>query len=65
MGGDSVGQNVGRVFEYNKLSFYIGSVIPFEQYCYFKFVFPDRLKIDEGLQILTGYDIFQPSEGSY
>ena len=38
--GDSSGQNVGRVFEYNKISFFMSSYIPFEQYCFFKFVFP-------------------------
>lgn len=44
--GDASGTNIGRVFEYNKVSFFISSYIPFEQYCYFKFVFPDKLKID-------------------
>jgi len=27
--GDSNGKNIGRVFEYNKISFFISSYIPF------------------------------------
>ena len=38
--GDAEGKNVGRVFEYNKLYFFLSSYIPFEQFCYLKFVFP-------------------------
>jgi len=47
--GDGNGENIGRVFEYNKMSFFMSSYIPFEQFCYFKFVFPDKLKIDDAL----------------
>ena len=60
MMGDSSGKNIGRVFEYNKIKFFLSSDIPFEQYCYFKFVFPDKLKIDTALQFLTGDGIFTP-----
>ena len=28
--GDSNGLNIGRVFEYNKISFFLSSYIPFE-----------------------------------
>jgi len=59
--GDSNGQNIGRLFTYNTLSFFMSSYIPFEQFCYFKFVFPDKLKLDENLQVLTGEGIFAPS----
>ena len=45
------------------MSFFISSYIPFEQFCYFKFVFPEKLKIDENLQILAGDGIFAPSLG--
>lgn len=38
--GDPNGLNIGRVFEYNKMSFFMSSYIPLEQFCYFKFVFP-------------------------
>lgn len=58
--GDAEGENIGRVFEYNKMSFFMSSYIPFEQYCYFKFVFPEKLKIDDALQIITGDGIFKP-----
>ena len=58
--GDSNGENRGRIFEYNKLRFVLSSNIPFEQFCYFKFVFPDKLKIDEQLQLLQGDGIFKP-----
>ena len=47
--GDAEGQNIGRVFEYNKLYFFLSSYIPFEQFCYFKFVFPKKLKLDENM----------------
>ena len=50
--GDSNGENRGRVFEYNKLRFVLSSNIPFEQFCYFKFVFPEKLQIDANLQLL-------------
>ena len=60
--GDAQGLNIGRVFEYNKIEFVIGSYIPFEQFCYFKFVFPSTLKIDEALTIVSGDGIFKPSE---
>ena len=59
--GDSAGTNIGRVFEYNKVSFFMSSYIPFEQYCYFKFVFPDKLKIDAELSIIEGDGIFKPT----
>jgi hypothetical protein len=59
--GDSNGANIGRVFEYNKISFFISSYIPFEQYCYFKFVFPAKLVLDSALQILIGEGIFAPT----
>lgn len=47
--GDSEGKNIGRVFEYNKLRLFISSDIPFEQFCYFKIIFPAKLKIDGAL----------------
>ena len=47
--GDSEGLNIGRVFEYNKMSFFMSSYIPFEQFCYFKIIFPKKLKIDSAL----------------
>jgi len=28
--GDSEGQNIGRVFAYNKMSFFLSSYVPFE-----------------------------------
>lgn len=62
--GNAEGENIGRVFEYNKMSFFMSSYIPFEQYCYFKFVFPDKLKIDDALQIITGDGIFKPFRSS-
>ena len=43
----------------------LGSYIPFEQFCYFKFVFPSTLVIDEALTIVTGDGIFKPSETGY
>ena len=58
--GDSNGQNIGRVFEYNKISFFLSSYIPFEQNCYFKFVFPPKLQIDDALQIIEGDGVFFP-----
>lgn len=60
MMGDSSGKNIGRLFEYNKIKFFLSSDIPFEQYCFFKFVFPDKLKLDSALQFLTGDGIFTP-----
>lgn len=45
--GDQNGANRGRVFEYNSISFFMSSYIPFEQFCYFKFIFPEKLRIDE------------------
>ena len=62
--GDSAGMNIGRVFEYNTISFFMSSYIPFEQFCYFKFVFPDKLQIDEELTIIEGDGIFKPNEAS-
>mmetsp|Transcript_2499 Transcript_2499/g.3147 ORF Transcript_2499/g.3147 Transcript_2499/m.3147 type:complete len:232 (+) Transcript_2499:1055-1750(+) len=62
--GDSNGLNIGRVFEYNKVSFFMSSYIPFEQFCYFKFVFPDKLKLDDELAIIEGDGIFKPFEAS-
>ena len=56
--GDSNGLNIGRVFEYNKMSFFMSSYIPFEQFCYFKIIFPQKLKIDSALQIIEGEGIF-------
>lgn len=63
--GDAQGINIGRVFEYNKIQFVLGSYIPFEQFCYFKFVFPSILIIDEALTILQGDGIFKPSDTGY
>jgi hypothetical protein len=62
--GDSNGVNIGRVFEYNKISFFLSSYIPFEQYCYFKFEFPRKLRLDAELTILEGDGIFKPSDRS-
>ena len=62
--GDSNGLNIGRVFEYNKMSFFMSSFIPFEQFCYFKIIFPQKLKIDSALQIIEGEGIFQPTRTS-
>ena len=62
--GDTQGTNVGRVFEYNKVSFFMSSYIPFEQFCYFKFIFPEKLRIDEELTIIEGDGIFKPFENS-
>ena len=56
--GDSNGMNIGRVFEYNKMSFFMSSFIPFEQFCYFKIKFPQKLVIDSALQIIEGEGIF-------
>ena len=61
MRGDENGLNIGRVFTYNKMQFILGSKIPFEQYCYFKFVFPERLTIDTELTQIEGNGMFQPS----
>ena len=41
--------------------FFLSSYIPFEQFCYFKFKFPDKLKIDEALQLIEGDGIFAPT----
>ena len=41
--GDANGVNIGRIFEYNQISFFLNSQIPFEQFCYLKFVFPPKL----------------------
>lgn len=62
--GDSNGQNIGRIYEYNKLQFFLSSYIPFEQYCYFTFKFPPNLKIDDALQSLTGEGVFAPLSGT-
>ena len=59
--GDSEGKNIGRVFEYNKLYFFLSSYIPFEQFCYLKFVFPQKLKLDTELQLIEGDGIFAPT----
>ena len=60
MQGDSQGKNIGRVFEYNKLQFFLSSDIPFEQNCFFKFVFPPKLKVDDALTFIYGDGIFKP-----
>lgn len=59
--GDANGVNIGRVFEYNQISFFLNSQIPFEQFCYLKFVFPPKLKLDEALSIIEGDGIFAPT----
>ena len=58
--GDSNGLNIGRVFEYNTISFFLSSYIPLEENCYLKFVFPAKLKIDSALEALKGEGIFDP-----
>ena len=47
--GDESGQNQGTVSTYNKLAVFLSSYIPFEQFCYFKIIFPQKLKIDSAL----------------
>ena len=59
--GDANGVNIGRIFEYNQISFFLNSQIPFEQFCYMKFVFPPKLKLDSLLTIIEGDGIFAPN----
>merc|ERR1719253_2423824 len=50
------------VSSYNKLALYLSSHIPFEKDCYFKFVFPPKLQIDQALSVIEGDGFFRPSE---
>ena len=59
--GDANGVNIGRIFEYNQISFFLNSQIPFEQFCYLKFVFPPKLKLDDALTMIEGDGIFAPN----
>ena len=59
--GDEAGENQGIVSTYNKLALFLSSYIPFEQYCYFKFVFPPKLQIDSNLGVVEGEGFFRPS----
>jgi len=60
--GDENGQNPGMVSSYNKLALYLSSHIPFEKNCFFKFVFPPKLQIDQALSVIEGDGFFRPSE---
>jgi hypothetical protein len=59
--GDEAGGNQGTVSTYNKVALFLSSYIPFEQYCYFKIVFPPKLIIDDNLRVVEGEGFFRPS----
>ena len=40
----------------------MSSYIPFEQFCYFKFVFPEKLRLNDELTIIEGDGLFKPFE---
>ena len=63
--GDAEGRNIGRVSEYNTIQLFFDSYIPFEQNCFFKFNFPQKLNLDEELTTIEGGGIFQPDTGRY
>lgn len=60
--GEPGADNDGRVGELNSFQILINSRIPLEQYCFFTFKFPEKLKITESMALVQGSGIFQPSQ---
>lgn len=56
--GNAYGENAGRIDQYNSIQVALSGSVPFELYCYFKFTFPDQLRLDGQLLAMYGDGFF-------
>ena len=56
--GDEYEANSGRIDQYNSVQILLTSDIPYEEYCYVKFTFPEQLPLDQRMLAMYGDGFF-------